>query len=97
MALPSWGGDAIHGSYSFAPTYCRSSGSPLISPKLVVPCVNGLDAPPDGMLDGHFGHMNDKLKDTIQDCNVNFLIGSGLSCPFLTTLGNLESLVNDRE
>lgn len=41
--------------------------------------------------------MNDKLKDTIQDCNVNFLIGSGLSCPFLTTLGNLESLLTDLE
>jgi hypothetical protein len=39
--------------------------------------------------------MNDKLKDTIQDCNVNFLIGSGLSCPFLTTLGNLESLLTE--
>jgi hypothetical protein len=41
--------------------------------------------------------MNDKLKDTIQDCNVNFLIGSGLSCPFLATLGNLESLLTDLE
>lgn len=41
--------------------------------------------------------MNDKLKDTIQDCNINFLLGSGLSCPFLTTLGNLESLLNDLE
>jgi hypothetical protein len=41
--------------------------------------------------------MNDKLKDTIQDCNINFLLGSGLSCPYLKTLGNLESLLTDLE
>jgi len=41
--------------------------------------------------------MNDKLKDTIQDCNINFLLGSGLSCPYLTTLGNLEALLTDLE
>jgi hypothetical protein len=37
--------------------------------------------------------MNDKLRDTIQDCNLNFLIGSGLSCPYLKTLGNIEVLL----
>ena len=34
------------------------------------------------------------LKDTVQDCNINFLIGSGLSCPFLRTLGNIEALLS---
>lgn len=37
----------------------------------------------------------DKLKGTIQDCNLNFLLGSGLSCPFLTALGNIESLLTE--
>ena len=34
-----------------------------------------------------------KVKDFIQDCNVNFLIGSGLSKPYLSTLGNIETLL----
>lgn len=33
------------------------------------------------------------IKDTLQDCNLNFLIGSGLSRPFLPTLGPLELLL----
>lgn len=37
----------------------------------------------------------DTLKDTIQDCNINFLIGSGLSRPLLTTLGRIELLLTD--
>ena len=37
----------------------------------------------------------DKLKDTIQDCNLNFLIGSGLSVPYFSTLGNIETLLTD--
>lgn len=37
----------------------------------------------------------EKLKDTIQDCNVNFLIGAGLSCPYLTALGDIERLLTD--
>lgn len=37
----------------------------------------------------------EKLKDTIQDCNLNFLIGSGLSVPFFSTLGNIETLLTD--
>jgi flagellar biosynthesis chaperone FliJ len=37
----------------------------------------------------------DKLKDTIQDCNLNFLIGSGLSVPFFSTLGNIEHLLTE--
>jgi hypothetical protein len=41
--------------------------------------------------------VNDKLKNTIQDCNINFLLGSGLSCPYLTTLGNIETLLTDLE
>lgn len=35
--------------------------------------------------------MNERIKETIQDCNLNFLIGSGLSRPFLPTLGNIET------
>ena len=41
--------------------------------------------------------MNDEIKDTIQDCNINFLIGSGLSFPFLNTLGNIEALLAELE
>lgn len=37
----------------------------------------------------------EKLKDTIQDCNINLLVGSGLSCPFLPVLGNIETLLTD--
>ena len=37
----------------------------------------------------------DKIKDTIQDCNLNFLLGSGLSAPYLRTLGNIETLLTD--
>jgi hypothetical protein len=35
------------------------------------------------------------LKETFQDCNINFLIGSGLSRPFLDTLGNIEVLLSN--
>lgn len=41
--------------------------------------------------------MHDKIKDTIQDCNINFLLGSGLSLPYLKTLGSIEVLLNDLE
>ncbi len=37
----------------------------------------------------------DKLKNTIQDCNLNFLIGSGLSVPYFSTLGNIELLLTE--
>lgn len=37
----------------------------------------------------------EKLKDTIQDCNLNFLIGSGLSVPFFSTLSNIELLLTE--
>ncbi len=37
----------------------------------------------------------ENLKDTIQDCHLNFLIGSGLSRPFLPTLGNIEILLTE--
>lgn len=37
----------------------------------------------------------EKLKNTIQDCNLNFLIGSGLSVPYFTTLGNIELLLTE--
>jgi hypothetical protein len=39
----------------------------------------------------------DTLKNTIQDCNLNFLLGSGLSCPFLRVLGNIETLLTEVE
>lgn len=37
----------------------------------------------------------DEIRDLVQDCNLNFLIGSGLSSPFLRTLGNIESLLTE--
>lgn len=33
----------------------------------------------------------ESLKDFVQSANINFLIGSGISCPFLPTLGNIEN------
>lgn len=36
-----------------------------------------------------------ELRDIIQDCNLNFLIGSGMSRPFLDVLGNIESLLTE--
>jgi hypothetical protein len=42
----------------------------------------------------------DKLKtwqNIIQDCNINFLIGSGLSNPFFGTLGNIEIWLTELE
>jgi len=35
----------------------------------------------------------DKIKKIIQDSNLNFLIGSGLSAPYLSVLGNIEKLL----
>jgi hypothetical protein len=37
--------------------------------------------------------MKQILVDVIQDCNLNFLLGSGLSSPFLKLLGNIETLL----
>jgi hypothetical protein len=39
----------------------------------------------------------DKIKDTIQDSNLNFLIGSGASVPYFKTLGNVENWLTDLE
>ena len=39
----------------------------------------------------------EKFKNTIQDCNLNFLVGSGLSVPYFSTLGNIEVLLTDLE
>lgn len=36
-------------------------------------------------------------KNIFQDCNINFLIGSGLSNPFFGTLGNIESWLEGLE
>lgn len=37
----------------------------------------------------------DKLKDLIQSCHINFMLGSGISRPYLSTLGNIEILLTD--
>lgn len=37
------------------------------------------------------------LKDTMQDSNINFLLGSGLSYPYLPLLGNIETLLTEVE
>ncbi|WP_316804492.1 SIR2 family protein [Pedobacter nototheniae] len=37
-----------------------------------------------------FDYQINNAKNLFQDCNINFLIGSGLSCPFFGTLGNIE-------
>ena len=34
-----------------------------------------------------------ELKDIVQDCNINFLIGAGLSTPYISLLGHLEHLL----
>ena len=41
--------------------------------------------------------MKYRLKETIQDSNINFLLGSGLSLPYLKTLGNIETWLTDLE
>lgn len=38
-----------------------------------------------------------KVKNTIQDCNINFLFGSGLSSPYLRILGQIESYMEEVE
>jgi hypothetical protein len=38
---------------------------------------------------------NEKFKNYIQSANINFLIGSGLSRPYLSTLGNIESYLTE--
>ncbi len=38
-----------------------------------------------------------RLKEIVQDCNLNFLLGSGLSMPYLSTLGNIENLLTNLE
>ena len=35
------------------------------------------------------------LKEVFQDCHVNFLIGAGLSTPYLSLLGNIENLLTE--
>ena len=37
----------------------------------------------------------DKLKNIIQSSHINFLFGAGLSLPYLTTLGNIETLLTE--
>ena len=35
----------------------------------------------------------DKLKNIVQDCNINFLFGSGMSASYLSVLGSIEVLL----
>lgn len=37
----------------------------------------------------------EKLKDLIQSCHMNFMIGSGISRPYLSTLNNIEKLLTE--
>lgn len=37
----------------------------------------------------------ERLKNIIQDCHLNFLIGSGCSTPYIPTLGNTEILLSE--
>jgi hypothetical protein len=37
----------------------------------------------------------EEIRDVVQDSNLNFLIGSGLSSPYLRTLGNIEVLLTE--
>ena len=37
----------------------------------------------------------DKLKNIIQSSHINFLFGAGLSRPYLTTLGNIETWLTE--
>src|SRR6202040_2079860 len=39
--------------------------------------------------------MLSRIVDTIESCNLNFLIGSGLSSPYLKTLGLIENLLTE--
>lgn len=39
----------------------------------------------------------EKLKNIIQDSNINFLIGSGMSADYLSTLGSIEILLTESE
>jgi hypothetical protein len=41
--------------------------------------------------------MLERILDTIESCNLNFLVGSGLSSPYLKTLGLIETLLTDLE
>ena len=41
--------------------------------------------------------MLDSIKNIIESCNINFLIGSGLSAPFFGTLGKIEVWLSDLE
>lgn len=40
---------------------------------------------------------DNKLKEYFENSNINFLIGSGLSCPYLSTLSNIEMLLSEVE
>lgn len=37
----------------------------------------------------------EKLKDLVQSCHINFMLGSGISRPYLSTLNNIETLLTE--
>ncbi len=37
----------------------------------------------------------DKLKNIVQDCNINFLFGSGMSASYLSVLGSIETILTN--
>jgi hypothetical protein len=39
--------------------------------------------------------VHNSLKDIVQDCHLSILVGSGLSMPYLKTLGNIENLLTE--
>src|SRR6266404_7076477 len=41
--------------------------------------------------------MLDRIRDAVEISNLNFLIGSGLSSPYLKTLGQIETLLTKLE
>src|SRR5258708_37815757 len=41
--------------------------------------------------------MLDRILDIVESCNLNFLIGSGLSSPYLRMIGLIEPLLTDLE
>ncbi|MCC5928916.1 MAG: SIR2 family protein [Cyclobacteriaceae bacterium] len=58
--------------------------------------------PEENQEDKFKGYLSDEnkknhIKFVFQDCNINFLIGSGLSTPFFGTLGKIEEWLTDLE
>ena len=61
--------------------------------KIFKKITNKLFKPKNLMVDSKLSI--NELKSIVQDCNVNFLVGSGLSVPYLKSLGKIESLLTE--